>query len=62
MEEQFAVSGWALVYTVLVGLNVWVVATSDGWQRGMSSGVAVVSALMAIRRIAEDAVNYLAVS
>ncbi len=62
MEEQFAVSGWALAYTALAGLNAWIAVGSDGWQRGISSGAAVFSGLMAIRRIVEDAVNYLAVS
>ncbi len=62
MEEQFAVGGWALTYTALAALNVWSAVVSDGWHRGLASAAAVFVGLVAIRRIVEDAVNYLAVS
>ncbi len=62
MEEQFAVSGIALAYTVMAPVSLWVAVVTDGWVRALNFGVAAFVGLTAIRLIVEDAVNYLAVS
>ncbi len=63
MEEQFAVSGW--VYSWMFGTMAYLVVSafvSRADIRRVLYGGAVFMTLMAIRRIVEDVVNYLAVS
>ncbi len=62
MEEQFVVSGWVYFWAMGSMVHIGVGYMVSGSARGSIVGGGVFFGLMAIKRIVEDAVNYLAVS